>query len=149
MPRTFGALGDPYEPGVSPPLPTLKREEPDFLDAYKAFWSGQGVAEARSMLARVERVAATRAEALLAHAATLAAGDLGAAGRAYVEVVRTQLAGWSAGEGRPPAEQLLFNYVHLMNNRMGVRPWEEAVVADCLLRAGRDRRTELASGGGS
>ncbi|MFF7637521.1 thiopeptide-type bacteriocin biosynthesis protein [Kitasatospora sp. NPDC008050] len=100
-----------------------------FLYNMRWYWTGQN--GPHSALARQHAAdSAARAEApLRARTTAIRQGPHSPALLDYQRALRDRLAHPAA---RTPAH-LLFHYVHLMNNRLGVKPIEEAVIADLLL----------------
>jgi thiopeptide-type bacteriocin biosynthesis protein len=105
-----------------------------FLRAYKQHWCAQGVAASGPLVQRVERTAAARGAAVRQRAAVLAAEPptRRPVGR-YLRELTATFACPERAAASADDEDLLFNYIHLMNNRLGIRPWEEAVLAQVLL----------------
>jgi thiopeptide-type bacteriocin biosynthesis protein len=110
-----------------------------FLHQYEWYWCGQGrhpryTAQARSVATRIR----PQLERVLEHlrADPLATGPL----VGYVRTLHTALAGRDAQRIARSDAHLLFDHLHLTNNRLGVTPMEEAMLAHLLRTTDLRRR---------
>jgi hypothetical protein len=111
-----------------------------FLRHYLWYWSGQDRREAFALRARISEAAGPRAAGL---AECLDALDRQPLLGAVADEYQTALAATAQELGRtdlPAApSRLCFDYLHMNNNRLGVKPVEEAYLA-ALLLAGKYER---------
>lgn len=109
------------------------RAGPRLWDAYTAHWLG--VCRASHAEWRPRFVAKARALRESGVPVVPADDDLAEPARSYVSAWRRDLAAAARGYARPraepspPAQALAFNFAHLMNNRLGIQPLEEAYYA--------------------
>lgn len=125
----------------------LDRDEAiGFLDSYVDWWDNYADDRARALRPRAYERIADRVSSLVASAAVAEAGDdpLVATVRRATEAAR---AAAGAGGTTPPGDIRLdgtrylgcvSNYIHTTNNRLGLVPAAEALVADLVRRGIRD-----------
>ncbi|KOU36488.1 thiopeptide-type bacteriocin biosynthesis protein [Streptomyces sp. WM6378] len=110
-------------------LPAAQRVA--FLYNMSWYWSGGNGRTAQELRHRVRSAADRNREALEARYRIVHNGPHAHAIREYTDLLRETL--HTPFAERLTVPHLLFHFVHLMNNRLGLRPAEEALVAELLL----------------
>lgn len=108
-----------------------------FLRNYKWYWSGQDRQDAFGLRARFEQTARERRGHLDQRLEALNENpEIRTLISRYADTVATTLKELAKAAVTVPATRLCFDYLHMNNNRFGVRPYEEAYLATLLLKAG-------------
>lgn len=108
----------------------------DFLRNYLWYWSGQDYPGAFGLRARFEETAGHRAAQLSEQFNALGRHPLlGAAADDYREAIEATARELDRADIPVPRTRLCFDYVHMNNNRLGVKPVEEAYLAALLAAA--------------
>lgn len=109
-----------------------------FWEEYTAYWCGEGqLAAAGQIQAHLRSAAARRRDVAASQRAHhLGKDHVRRQVEAFRAAIRDNLAA-ARDQGLPvTAEHLGFHHIHLMNNRLGITPLEEAYLAQLLVGAG-------------
>jgi thiopeptide-type bacteriocin biosynthesis protein len=105
------------------------KSQEQFWRDYLHYWSGNGSSHSVETQKKLTEAARGRAAALKDRCAEPWDPPVAQAREAYRTALRRALADARKEPSTPGPEKLCFHYVHLLNNRLGILPLEEAYLA--------------------